>query len=251
MAGHSKWANIKHRKAREDAKKGKSFTKLVKDITSSARRGGGDLSMNPELRLAVQKAKEGNMPSENIERAILKATGQLEGVTYESFSYEGYAPGGVAIMITGATDNRNRTVAEVRHIFNKHGGNLGQDGCVAWMFSSKGIMSIEASGEQVDKLMELALEHGADDLEDEDGIVTITTEPHDYPRVREGLIAGGFTEFLTDEVQIVAETNVTPDSVADAKKAWRIIEFLEEYDDVETLAHNLEMTEELAEALEQ
>ena len=250
MAGHSKWANIKHKKAREDAKRGKVFTKLVKNISSAARRGGGDLDANPELRLAVQKAKDANMPSENIERAILKATGQLEGVEYSDFSYEGYAPGGVAVMITGSTDNRNRTVAEVRHIFAKHGGNLGQDGCVAWMFKNKGIITITANADDIDQLMELALENGAEDFEQEDDTVTITTEPQDYPTVRNALSAAGFTDFISDEVQMVAETNVAPDDVADAKKAWRIIEYLEDHDDIETLAHNLEMTDELAAALD-
>ena len=250
MAGHSKWANIKHKKAREDAKRGKVFTKLVKAISSSARRGGGDVDANPELRLAVQKAKDANMPADNIERAILKATGQLEGVVYEDFSYEGYAPGGVAIMLSGATDNRNRTVAEVRHIFAKHGGNLGQDGCVAWMFSSKGIISIEASDADYDRLMELALESGAEDFEQEDGVITITTEPSEYPNVRQALVDAGFSEFLSDEIEMVPETEIAPESVTDAKKAWRIIEFFEDYDDVETLAHNLEMTDELAAALD-
>lgn len=250
MAGHSKWANIKHKKAREDAKRGKVFTKLVKAISSAARRGGGDEDANPELRLAVQKAKAANMPGDNIERAILKATGQLEGVTYENFSYEGYAPGGIAIMITGATDNKNRTVAEVRHIFSKHGGNLGQDGCVAWMFSSKGIISIDASIVDPDELMEIALENGAEDFEQEDGVITITAEPNDYPAVREALVNAGFSDFLTDEVQQVAESEVAPEDVADGKKAWKIIEFFEDYDDVETVAHNLEMTDELAAALD-
>lgn len=246
MAGHSKWANIKHKKAREDNKRGKVFTKLVKNITSAARRGGGDLDTNPELRLAVQKAKDANMPSDNIERAILKATGNLEGVTYESFSYEGYAPGGIAIMVTGATDNRNRTVAEVRHIFTKNGGNLGQDGCVAWMFKTKGIISIETDGDAADQVMEIALEHGAEDFEQDDGVVTITMEPTDYPTVREALVAQGFTEMLTDDVQMVADNEVEPDSLDDAKKALKIIEFLEDYDDIESLAHNLAMTDELA-----
>ena len=223
-----------------------SFAETRKAISSAARRGGGDLDANPELRLAVQKAKDANMPDDNIERAILKATGQLEGVTYEDFSYEGYAPGGVAIMVTGATDNNNRTVAEVGHIFSKHGGILGQDGCVAWMFSSKGIITLEADGDAADQLMEIALENGAEDFEQEDGVITITAEPSDYPAVREAIVIAGFSEFLTDEVQMVAESEVAPEDVADAKKAWKIIEFFEDYDDVESVAHNLEMTDALA-----
>ena len=250
MAGHSKWANIKHKKAREDAKRGKLFTKLVKNISSAARRGGGDPDTNPELRLAIEKAKDANMPNDNIERAILKATGQLEGVSYEDFSYEGYGPGGVAMMVSGSTDNKNRTVAEIRHIFTKHGGNLGQDGCVAWMFHNKGIIQLEAGEEDVDELMMIALEHGAEDLEHEDGVVTITTEPATFPPVRDALGEAGYKEYITDEVKPVPDNELAPDDISDAKKTMKIIDLLEDHDDVEELAHNLEMTDELADALE-
>lgn len=250
MAGHSKWANIKHKKAREDAKRGKIFTKLVKNISSAARRGGGDPEINPELRLAVQKAKDANMPNDNIERAILKATGQLEGVTYEDFSYEGYGPGGVAMMVTGSTDNKNRTVAEIRHIFTKNGGNLGQDGCVAWMFQNKGVIALNASAGDVDRLMEIALENGAEDFEHDDSVVTITTSPEQFPPVRDALEAAGFKEFITDEVQMVADNELSPDELSDAKRTVTIIDLLEDHDDIESLAHNLEMTDELADALD-
>lgn len=250
MAGHSKWANIKHKKAREDAKKGKVFTKLVKNITVAARRGGGDPDMNPELRLAIEKAKAANMPQDNIKRAIMKATGQLEGVSYEDFSYEGYGPGGVAIMVMGSTDNKNRTVGNIRHFFTKQGGNLGQDGCVAWMFKNKGIITVAEDAMDVDRLMEIALESGAEDFEQEDGVVTITTEPSDFPAVRDALASAGVEEFISDEVTWVADTNMTPEELSDAKRVVKLIDMLEDDDDVENVAHNLEMTDELAEALD-
>ncbi len=251
MAGHSKWANIKHKKAREDAKKGKIFTKLVKNITVAARRGGGDPDMNPELRLAIEKAKAANMPSDNITRAILKATGQLEGVSYEDFTYEGYGPGGVAIMVTGSTDNRNRTVANIRHYFSKYGGNLGQDGCVAWMFKNKGVMTFADDGLDPDEVMLVALESGAEDFEQEDGTMTVTTEPGDYPTVREALVGFGIEEFMEDDLVHVSDNMTTPDSLSDAKKTSKLLDLLEDDDDVETVAHNLEMTDELAAALDE
>ncbi len=250
MAGHSKWANIKHKKAREDAKRGKLFTKLVKKISSAARRGGGDPETNPELRLAVQKAKDANMPSDNIERAILKATGQLPGVTYEDFHYEGYGPGGVAIMMDGSTDNKNRTVANLRHILSKHGGNLGQDGCVSWMFETKGLIQISEENADADELMEIALEYGAEDFEHEDGVITITTSREAFPPVRDALGEAGYTDFITDEVGPHTDNTMTPDNLSDAKKVMKIIDTLEDDDDVEEIAHNLEMTDELAAALE-
>ena len=250
MAGHSKWANIKHKKAREDAKKGKVFTKLVKNITVAARRGGGDPDMNPELRLAIEKAKAANMPADNIKRAILKATGQLEGVAFEDFSYEGYGPGGIAIMVMGSTDNKNRTVGNIRHAFTKHGGNLGQDGCVAWMFKNKGVITIDDEGVDADRLMEVALEHGAEDFEHEDGTINVTMDPADFPAVRDAFAAAGVAEFLTDEIAYVADTSMTPEELADAKRVVRLLDVLEDDDDVENVAHNLEMTDELMEALD-
>lgn len=249
MAGHSKWANIKHKKAREDAKKGKVFTRIVKQLSSAARRGGGDPDTNPELRLYIQKAKDANMPANNIERAILKATGQLEGITYSDFSYEGYGPGGVAIFVEGATDNKNRTVANIRHAFTKFGGNLGENGCVAWMFHEKGILVIQESlVPDADALMEVALENGAQDFETADGAVTITTESGDFVGLREAVVAAGFDEFMTDEITKVAETPLEA-SLEDVKKNMKIFDILEEDDDVENIYHNLEISDDVAAAL--
>jgi len=250
MAGHSKWANIKHKKAREDARRGKIFTRLVKKISSAARRGGGDPETNPELRLFVQKAKDANMPNENIERAILKATGQLEGVTYTDFSYEGYGPGGVAFFVEGSTDNKNRTVAEIRHTFTKFGGNLGEDGCVRWMFTSQGLMSLsEDEVEDPDELMMLAAEHGALDFEQDDGVITITTEPTEFHAVRDALVEAGYEEFLSDEITMVADNKVEPDLSA-VKSNMKLIDMLEDNDDVENFYHNLELSDEVAAELD-
>ena len=249
MAGHSKWANIKHRKAAQDAKRGKAFSTLIKKISSAARRGGGDPDTNVELRLWLLKARDANVPKDNIDRAIAKATGQLEGITFTDFTYEGYGPGGVAILLAGATDNKNRTVAELRHAFSKHNGNLGENGCVAWMFQDKGIISIEeAKVGDADALMELALENGAEDYEVEDGVVTISTTPEDFMGLRDALVEAGHTEFMTDEVTKEAETKIEPD-LGTTRTAMKLIDFLEDYDDIENVYHNLELTDEVAEAL--
>lgn len=249
MAGHSKWANIKHKKAKEDAKRGKVFSKLVKKITSAARRGGGDLDANTELRLYVQKAKAANMPSDNIERAVLKGTGDLEGVSYEDFTYEGYGPGGVAIYLSGATDNKNRTVAEVRHAFSKNGGNLGADGCVAWMFEDRGILSIEEDRvDDADAFMLLAIEHGALDVEIDGGIITATSAAEDFVSMRDAIEQQGYSEFVTDEITKLAENTVTPDLSA-ARTNMRLLDFLEDYDDIEHVYHNLDLSDEVAEVL--
>lgn len=250
MAGHSKWANIKHKKAAADKKRGKVFSVLVKKISSAARRGGGDLDTNAELRMLVDKARAANMPNDTVQRAILKATGQLEGITYEDFSYEGYGSGGVAVMVDGATDNRNRTVAAVRHAFAKHGGNMGENGCVAWMFHARGIISL--SREQVDdadRVMELALEHGAIEFEDEGGVITITTEPQDFMGLRDALEGAGYDDFLTDEVTRVAETTVTPE-LDDARRVMTMLEMFEDDDDIENVYHNLDLSDDVAAALE-
>jgi YebC/PmpR family DNA-binding regulatory protein len=190
------------------------------------------------------------MPNDNIERAILKATGQLEGVTYTDFSYEGYGPGGVAMFIEGSTDNKNRTVSNVRYAFTKNGGNLGNDGCVAWMFHDQGIIVIEDSHvDDIDALMELALENGASDLISEDGMVTLTTEYEDFVNLRDALQVAGYEEFVTDELTKVAETTVTPE-FSDVKQTMRIIDVLEDDDDVENIYHNLDLSDEVAAALE-
>jgi YebC/PmpR family DNA-binding regulatory protein len=250
MAGHSKWANIKHKKAREDARRGRIFSKLSKKITSAARRQGGDPDFNPELRMYIDKAKDANMPADNIERAIKKGTGDLEGVSYEDFSYEGYGPGGVAFFLEGATDNRNRTVAELRHAFDKNGGNLGEKGCVAWMFDACGLISLsEGDVEDVDELMMLAIESGATDVEHEDGVVTLKSAPTDFMKLRDALQEEGYDSFMTDELTKIAESSIAPD-LSEARRNMQLLEILEDHDDVEHVYHNLELTDEVAEAIE-
>jgi len=249
MAGHSKWANIKHRKAAQDSKRGKVFSHLIKKIGSAARRGGGDPESNTELRLYLQKAKAANVPNDNVDRAILKATGQLEGISYTDFTYEGYGPGGIAILLEGSTDNKNRTVAEIRHAFSKAGGNLGENGCVAWMFQAKGILSVsEDELDDVDAFMETALENGAEDFDHEDSVVTVTTDPADFLTLREAVIAAGVKDFLTDEITKVSETDVEPDLKA-VLRVMKLIETLEDSDDIENVYHNMEISAEVAEAL--
>jgi YebC/PmpR family DNA-binding regulatory protein len=251
MAGHSKWANIKHKKARQDKKRAKKFAKLSKKITSAARRGGGDPEFNAELRVFVDKAKDANMPKDNIERAIKKGTGELDGVSYIDFNYEGYGPGGVAIYVTGATDNRNRSVSEIRHLFDSHGGKLGEDGCVNWMFKDRGILSIDADAvDDADELMLLAVEEGALDFEQEDGVVTVTTEVSDFIPLREAVVDTGIDDFMTDEITKVADSHVSPD-VPTTQTNVDLIEALEDHDDVENVYHNLELSDEAAAALQQ
>ena len=250
MAGHSKWANIKHKKGREDAKRGKIFSGLVKKLSSAARRGGGDPDTNTELRLYIDKSKAANMPSATIERAILKATGQLEGVSFEDFTYEGYGPGGVAYFVDGSTDNRNRTVSNTRHAFAKQGGNLGADGCVAWMFHTQGVIVVSADVfPDPDELMMFALEAGAEDLVIEDGVATITTSYEDFVTVRQALVEAGVTEFLSDEITKVAENDIEP-TLAEVRANMRLIDMLEEDDDIENIYHNMELSDEVAAALE-
>ena len=193
MSGHSKWATTKRKKGALDAKRGKIFTKLIKEITIAAREGGGDPAGNPRLRLAVDNAKAANMPADNIERAIKKATGELEGTTISELTYEGYGPGGIAVLVEVATDNKNRTVAEVRHIFSKHGGNMGESGSVAWMFEKKGIITLPKQGKSEDEIMEIVLDAGADDLQTEDEYFEIQTNVESFEPVRKTLVDKKFT----------------------------------------------------------
>jgi YebC/PmpR family DNA-binding regulatory protein len=185
MSGHSKWSSIKHKKAATDAKRGKIFTRVIKEITVAARMGGGDIEANPRLRTAVQAAKAENMPKDNIERAIKKGTGELEGINYEESTYEGYGPGGAAVLVESLTDNKNRTVADIRSIFGKNGGNLGENGCVAWMFDKKGYIAVERSAVDEDTLMETALEAGAEDIREDDSNFEVITEPGDFETIKE------------------------------------------------------------------
>lgn len=231
MAGHSKWANIQHRKGRQDAKRGKIFTKLIKEITVSARLGGGDPAMNPRLRAAVAEAKEENMPSDNITRAIKKGTGELEGVNYEEIRYEGYGINGAAIIIDCLTDNKQRAVMDVRHALSKHGGNLGTDGSVAFMFKHCGQIVFEP-GASEDAVMEVALEAGAEDIvTDEDGSIEVITPPADFVAVKEALEAAGLKPAIAEvTMKPTMETVFTGD---DAVKMQKILDMLEDLDDVQ------------------
>ncbi len=231
MAGHSKWANIQHRKGRQDAKRGKIFTKLIKEITVSARLGGGDSNMNPRLRAAVAAAKEENMPSDNITRAIKKGTGELEGVNYEEIRYEGYGINGAAIIIDCLTDNKQRAVMEVRHALTKHGGNLGTDGSVVFMFKHCGSIVFEP-GASEDQIMEVALEAGAEDVvTDEDGSIEVVTPPNDFLAVKEALEAAGLKAAMAE---VIMKPNMeTVFSGEDAVKMQKILDMLEDLDDVQ------------------
>ena len=231
MAGHSKWANIKHKKAAQDAKRGKIFTRLIKEITVSARLGGGDLNSNPRLRLAVDKAYEQNMPKENVERAIKRGSGDLEGVNYEEVRYEGYGLAGAAVLVDCMTDNRVRTVADVRHAFTKYGGNLGTDGSVGFLFKHCGQL-LFAPGTDEDKLMEVALEAGAEDIvTNDDGSIEVITAPYEFVKVREALEKAGFKAELAEvTMKPVNETVLGAD---DSVKMQKLLDALENIDDVQ------------------
>ncbi len=236
MSGHSKWSTIKRKKAAVDAKKGKIFTKLIKEITVSARQGGGDPNANPRLRLAVDNAKAANMPADNVDRAIKKATGELEGVNYLELNYEGYGPAGIAILVECVTDNKNRTVAEVRHLFNKYGGSLGESGSVAWMFERKGVITLPSQGKTEDEMFEIILEAGADDMEAEEEFFEISTSIESFETVRKALIDLGLS-VDNASLQWVAKntTEVTGDA---AEKVMKLIDFLEDSDDVQNVFSN-------------
>ena len=236
MSGHSKWATIKRKKAALDAKRGNMFTRLIKEITIAARQGGGDPNGNPRLRLAVDNAKSANMPADNIDRAIKKATGELEGVTYTEITYEGYGPAGIAIMIESATDNKNRTVAEIRHHFTKHGGSMGESGSVAWMFDRKGVITIQREDRTEDDMMEIILDAGGDDLQTEDEFFVVTTSLETFEPVRRAVVEKGI-KVENASLQWVAKNNV---GVAgeDAEKVGKLIEALEECDDVQNVYSN-------------
>ena len=231
MAGHSKWANIQHRKGRQDEKRGAAFSKLAKEITVAAKMGGGDINFNPRLRLAVDKAKGANMPKDKIENAIKKGTGELEGVSYEEIRYEGYGVGGAAVMVDCLTDNKTRTVADVRHAFPKHGGNMGSDGCVAYQFKHCGQLMF-APGTDEDALMEAALESGADDVvANDDGSIEVLTSPNEFSDIRDALEAAGFrAEFGEVTMKPDNETELAGD---DAARMQRLLDALESLDDVQ------------------
>lgn len=245
MSGHSKWSSIKHKKAAKDAKRGRLFTKLIKEITVAARMGGGDINANPRLRTAVMAAKAASMPADNIERAIKKGTGELEGVTYEEIYYEGYGPGGTAIMVQVLTDNKNRTVQEIRRLFAKHGGNLGENGCVSWMFDKKGMITVDKAQIEEDRLISLALEGGAEDVREEDSLFEIITQPENFETVRDALERAK-VPMTSAQVTMVPKSTVT--LVGDkAEQTLQLTEELEDHDDVQTVAANFDIPNELVE----
>ena len=247
MAGHSKWANIKHKKAANDKKRGKLWSKLIREVTVAAKAGGGDLDSNPRLRLAVDKAKGANMPVDTIDRAIKRGAGGEEEGNFDEIRYEGYAPGGIAVIVDCLTDNRNRTASEVRHAFTKHGGNLGTDGSVAYMFHKKGVISFPP-GVDEDTVMEAALEVGAEDVvTNDDGSVDVYTDPGDFEAVRQGLADAGL-QAVNAEVTFEAETP-SPVDRDGAEKVMKLVDFLEDLDDVQEVYTNADIPEEILEEM--
>ncbi|MDX1701727.1 MAG: YebC/PmpR family DNA-binding transcriptional regulator [Melioribacteraceae bacterium] len=241
MSGHSKWSTIKRKKAAADQKRGKIFTKLIKEITVSARQGGGDIDGNPRLRLAVDNAKSANMPMDNIERAIKKATGELEGASYLEITYEGYGPGGVAVLIESVTDNKNRTVAEVRHALTKHGGSLGENGSVAWMFDRKGVITMPAQGKTEDDIMEIVLDAGAEDIQGEDDFFEVTSAVEDFEAVRKSIVDSGL-DTENASLQWIAKNTIEVGGET-AEKLIKMIDMIEDNDDVQNVFTNADFTE--------
>ena len=248
MSGHSKWATTKHKKAAIDAKRGKIFTKIGKEITVAARLGGGDPDGNPRLRTAVVNAKSVSMPAENIKRAIQKGTGELPGVAYEEITYEGYGPNGVAIIIDVMTDNRNRTVAEIRHTMEKLGKGMGENGCVSWMFHKKGYIVVARAKADEEKLMGLALDAGAEDLQTEDDNFVITTPPNDFEKVKKALEDAGVPLELA-EVTMLPQTYVKLEGEKEAGQMLRLVEALEDNDDVQNVYANFDIPDEVMNAV--
>jgi YebC/PmpR family DNA-binding regulatory protein len=247
MAGHSKWANIQHRKKAQDAKRGKLFTKLIREIVVAAKLGGGDLDANPRLRTAVDKALSGNMTRDTIERAVKRGAGNADGENYDEIRYEGYGPNGVAVMVDCLTDNRNRTVSEVRHAFTKSGGNLGTDGSVSYLFSKIGTLIFPAGSDE-DQLMEAALEAGAEDvITNDDGSFEVTTNPESFLDVKDGMLKAGF-EVEMAEITMQASTSVDLE-LDDAEKVVRLVDVLEDLDDVQNVYTNADFSEEVMASL--
>jgi YebC/PmpR family DNA-binding regulatory protein len=247
MSGHSKWSTIKHKKAAKDQKRGKIFTKLIKEITVSARMGGGDVNANPRLRTAVLTARQNSMPTDNIERAIKKGTGELEGVTYEEITYEGYGPGGVAVLVRVLTDNKNRTGPEIRHIFERQDGRMGVVGSVAWMFERRGVIQVDAEKSKEDEVLELALEAGATDMRTVEKVFEITTTPDEMETVRHALEAKKMP-VLEAEAAMVPQSTVRVEG-KDAAAVLRLIEALEEQDDVQGVYSNYDIPDEVFDAI--
>ncbi|WP_462269081.1 YebC/PmpR family DNA-binding transcriptional regulator [Desulfobacter sp.] len=247
MSGHSKWSTIKHKKGAADKKRAKIFTKLIKEITVAARMGGGDPMANPRLRHAIDSAKAQNMPKDNVDRAIKKGTGDMDGVDYEEIMYEGYGPGGVAVMVECLTDNKNRTIADVRYIFNKAGGNVGTDGCVAWMFDKKGVITISKENTDEDTLMEVALEAGAEDIKDEGDSFDVLTAPEEFDVVKDA-IDGAQITYEVAEISMVPQ-NTTAVSGKEAEQMIRFMEALDDCDDIQNFYTNADIPDEAFEAM--
>lgn len=247
MSGHSKWSSIKHKKGAADAKRGKIFTRLIKEITVAARLGGGDPDGNPRLRSAIAAAKAENMPKENIERGIKKGTGELEGVNYEETNYEGYGPGGVAVLVDCLTDNKNRTVADVKHLFERNGGNLGEPGCVAWIFEKKGLIVIERDKVEEEQLFELAIESGAEDVNDEEDQFEVIANPSDFEAVKKAIEDASISYTLA-EVTMIPKNTVK----LEGKKAQQMINLMEALEDNDDISHvyaNFDIADDVLEAM--
>ncbi|MDI9611564.1 MAG: YebC/PmpR family DNA-binding transcriptional regulator [Acidobacteriota bacterium] len=241
MSGHSKWHSIKHKKAATDSKRGRLFTRLIKELTAAARTGGGDPDANPRLRLAVATAKANNMPAENIKRSIMRGTGELPGVSYEDVNYEGYGPGGAAIFMEVLTDNKNRTVAELRHLLSKHGGNLGETGCVGWMFDRKGYIVVEKAAAGEDKLLEVALGAGAEDMRDDDDSFEIITSPEEMEAVKLALEAAEIS-MTTAEISMIPQNYVSLEG-KNAQTMLKLMEALEDHEDIQNVYSNFDIDE--------
>lgn len=251
MAGHSRWHNIKNKKAKVDAQRGKIFTKIIKEVTVAARLGGGDPEANPRLRMAIERAREVNMPSENIDRAIKRGTGELEGVSYEEVQYEGYGPEGVAIIVETMTDNRNRTTAEIRHIFSKYGGNLGTTGCVSFLFEDKGVISVEKSTVSEEEIFEKAIESGAEDVITEDvDYYEIRTSPDQLYSVKESLEKSG-VKIAKAELTKIPTTTVQINNEESATKLMKLLDALEDNDDVQKVYANFDIPDTILEKIEE
>jgi len=247
MSGHSKWSTIKHKKAMVDARRGKMFTKLIRELTSAARAGGGDPDVNPRLRTAVASAKGANMPNDTIQRAIQKGTGEIAGETYEEVTYEGYGAGGVAVLVDTLTDNKNRTVAEIRHLFARHGGSMGENGCVAWMFQRQGFLALDAASIDEDALLELVLEAGGDDVKTENDLYEILTSPEAFEDVRSSLEEKGLTPEVA-EVTMLPQSTVSIEG-KQAEQVLRLMEALDDQDDVRRAYANFDIPDDVMAAL--
>ncbi|MEZ4547223.1 MAG: YebC/PmpR family DNA-binding transcriptional regulator [Thermodesulfobacteriota bacterium] len=243
MSGHSKWANIKHRKAAVDAKRGKVFTKLIRELTVAAKHGGGDAESNPRLRTAISAAKNQNMPNDTIDRAIKRGTGEIGGDDFQELSYEGYGPGGSAVLVQTLTDNKNRTVSDIRRIFTKHGGSLGENGCVAWMFHMKGRIGFEKDKVEEDRLIEIALEAGAEDVVTEESELVVITPPEEFETVKSAIEGAGL-KYENAEVTMIPQNSVKIEG-KEAEHMIRLMEALEDSDDVQNVYSNFDVSEEL------